>query len=42
ILKHQGFNQFETAQILKTNHCPTMTKQGVSKALASVREEFYI
>ncbi|MEB7117408.1 hypothetical protein NEN34_18405 [Enterobacter cloacae] len=42
ILKHQGFNQFETAQVLEKNHYTTMTKQAVSKALASVRKEFYI
>jgi hypothetical protein len=42
ILKHLGINQFKTAQILETNHCPTMTKQAVSKSLASVRKEFHI
>ncbi|HBS2769844.1 TPA: LuxR family transcriptional regulator [Klebsiella quasipneumoniae subsp. similipneumoniae] len=42
ILKHHGFNQFETAQVLEKNHYTTMTKQAVSKALASVRKEFYI
>ncbi len=42
MLIHQGFNQSEVAQILtKTYHLP-MTRQAVSKALATLRNEFYI
>lgn len=41
-LKHQGLNQSEIADILTKIHRIPMTRQAVSKALVSVREEFYI
>lgn len=41
-LIHQGFNQSEVAQILSNNHNLPMTRQAVSKALATLRNEFYI
>ncbi|HCT8200184.1 TPA: LuxR family transcriptional regulator [Klebsiella pneumoniae] len=40
-LKHQGLNQSEIAAILTKIHRISMTRQAVSKALVSVREEFY-
>lgn len=42
ILMHQGFNQSEVAQILTKNYHFPITRQAVSKALASVRKEFNI
>ncbi|EKN4043719.1 LuxR family transcriptional regulator [Yersinia enterocolitica] len=42
ILMHQGFNQSEVAQILTKNYHLPMTRQAVSKALATLRNEFYI
>lgn len=42
ILINQGFNQSEVAQILTENYHFSMTRQAVSKALASVRKEFHI
>jgi len=42
ILMHRGFNQSEVAQVLTQNYHITMTRQAVSKALASVRKEFHI
>lgn len=41
-LKNQGFNQSEIGKILELNYRLPMTRQAVSKALNSVREEFYI
>ncbi|USR61174.1 LuxR family transcriptional regulator [Lelliottia amnigena] len=41
-LKHQGLNQSEIADVLTKIHRILMTRQAVSKALVSVREEFYI
>ncbi|MDN4384986.1 LuxR family transcriptional regulator [Citrobacter portucalensis] len=41
-LKKQGFNQSELAKILTRNYLLPMTRQAVSKALNSVRKEFYI
>lgn len=41
-LKHQGLSQSEVANALTRNHHIPMTRQAVSKALASVRKEFYI
>lgn len=41
-LKNQGFNQSEIGRILELNYRLPMTRQAVSKALNSVREEFYI
>jgi len=42
ILMHQGFNQSEVAHILTKNYHLPMTRQAVSKALATLRNEFYI
>lgn len=41
-LKKQGFNQSEIGKILASNYHLPMTRQAVSKALNSVRKEFYI
>lgn len=41
-LKNQGFNQSEIRKTLELNYRLPMTRQAVSKALNSVREEFYI
>jgi len=41
-LKKQGFNQSEIGKILTSNYHLPMTRQAVSKALNSVRKEFYI
>lgn len=41
-LKKQGFNQSEIGKILASDYHLPMTRQAVSKALNSVRKEFYI
>ncbi len=41
-LKKQGFNQSDIGKILALNYHLPMTRQAVSKALNSVRKEFYI
>lgn len=42
LLIYQGFNQSEVSQILTKKYHYPITRQAVSKALASVRKEFYI
>ncbi len=42
VLKRYGFNQYTIAKKLEENYRTTMTKQAVSKALASVHKEFNI
>lgn len=42
LLTYQGFTQSEVSQILTKKYHYPMTRQAVSKALASVRKKFYI